>query len=305
MKTHHIFLVLVFVRALSFERISAQELPDISCVPADLVVPDATPGKAAAGRRVVQTTPGWENTGVYHTLYLPVNWKAGSKLPVIAEYAGNGNFSNAYGDSCNGKPEGCSLGYGLSGGLDFIWVCLPFVKMDKGIKSNAVNWWGDIQETKRYARATLDYLASAFGADTSCVILAGFSRGAIACNYIGLYDDSIAPIWTAFFCHSHYDGVYENWPYPGADRLSAFKRLQRLEGRPQWISQEGSVENIQHYLLGTGIKGDFTFQVIPFRNHTDKWILRDIPQRKAARSWLHRVVKIFRIPRCPSDGVEK
>jgi len=269
----------------------AQELPDISSVPADLVVPAITVHEPGRGLRVRQTTPGWESTRVYHTLYLPRNWKAGSRFPVIVEYAGNGNFRNQYGDSCNGMPEGCSLGYGLSGGKDFIWVCLPFVDTAGGIKHNAVNWWGDIDETRRYTIATLNDLAGAFGADTACVILAGFSRGAIACNYIGLCDDETAPVWRAFFCHSHYDGVYEHWPYPRADRASALTRLQRLKGRPQWISQEGSVKNIQDYLLETGVKGDFTFQSIPFRNHTDRWVLRNIPQRKAARAWLRRVVE--------------
>src|SRR3546814_2959267 len=41
----------------------------------------------------------------------------------------------------------------------------------------------------------------------------------------------------------------------------------------------------------TKVKGDFTFQQIPFRNHTDQWVLRDIPERQAARDWLQRVVK--------------
>ena len=295
MNVYAILLKLSIVLVFSFERLYGQELPDISSIPADIAVPDVMFGDAFPGLRVKQTTPGWEHSDVYHILYLPKNWKAASTLPVIAEYAGNGNYQNDYGDSCNGKPESCSLGYGLSGGRDFIWVCLPFVKNEKGAKSNAVKWWGDMNETKRYAAATLHYLAKAFGADTTCVILAGFSRGAIACNYMGLYDDAMASLWAAFFCHSHYDGVYEGWSYPGADRLSAHKRLERLKERPQWISHEGSIKNIQDYLLGTGVKGNFTFQAIPFRNHTDKWVLRDIPQRQAARSWLHEVVKICSI----------
>ena len=137
----------------------------------------------------------------------------------------------------------------------------------------------------------LKEISKDYGADTSCVILAGFSRGAIACNYLGLYDDEIAPIWKAFFCHSHYDGLKENWPYPFANKVSAFNRLQRLNGRPQWISQERSTLATQQYLKNTGIKGDFTFKDIPYRNHSDQWLLKNIPESKAARVWLRRVVK--------------
>jgi hypothetical protein len=127
------------------------------------------------------------------------------------------------------------------------------------------------------------------GCDPARVVLCGFSRGAIACNFIGLNDDQIAPLWSAFFCHSHYDGVRTNWPYPGADRASAFDRLQRLGVRPQWISQEGSTADTEAYLRSTGAGAPFTFQPIPFRNHSDRWLLRDIPARRAAREWLARV----------------
>lgn len=289
MKAYCTFVALFIV--IAFERVNAQELPDLSSIPMDIVVPAMSFNYPIAGRRVKQTTPGWENTDVYHALYLPENWKPGYKFPVIVEYPGNGLFRNRYGDVCNGTVEECSLGYGLSGGLDFIWVCLPFINVNDGAKSNAIKWWGDVAETKRYVVATLDYLAKAFGADTGCIILSGFSRGAIACNYIGLNDDKIAAIWTAFFCHSHYDGVYEDWPYPDADRVSALQRLKRLNERPQWISHEGGIKDIQNYLLGTEVKSNLTFQSIPFRNHSDHWILRDIPVRRAARSWLHQIVK--------------
>jgi hypothetical protein len=265
--------------------------PDLSTAPSDLTVPGTTIGKPKPGLRVKQTTSGWQNTGVYHTLYLPRNWKPGKKYPVIIEYAGNGYYSNKYGDVSNGTVDGSNLGYGLSKGKNFIWVCMPFVEVKNGTKRNAVTWWGDIEETKKYVLATLDLLRTSFGADTSRVILAGFSRGAIACNYVGLFDDGIAPIWKAFFIHSHYDGVRENWPYPFADRASALKRLNRLGSRPQWISQENSTSNIKSYLLSTGVKGNFTFCDIPYRNHSDQWVLKKIPEAKAARAWLRKVTK--------------
>jgi len=44
---------------------------------------------------------------------------------VIVEYAGNGNYANKYGDVSSGEVEGSKLGYGISGGTGFIWICMP------------------------------------------------------------------------------------------------------------------------------------------------------------------------------------
>ena len=104
----------------------ADELPDITTVPDDLQVPAMMDAAPAAGRRVRQTTPGWKTTDVHHALYLPSNWKRGKKFPVLVEYAGNGGFKDKFGDTCDGTVEGCHLGYGISGGLDYIWIAMPF-----------------------------------------------------------------------------------------------------------------------------------------------------------------------------------
>lgn len=272
---------------------AAPELPDLSTVPADLTVPAMEEASPAAGRRVKQTTPGWEQTQVHHALYLPTDWTPTQrkKYPVLAEYAGNGGYRNKYGDVSEGTVQGSSLGYGLSAGRGFIWVCLPYIEHAEGSKRNSTKWWGDVAETNRYATATLKMLAEKYGADLERVILVGFSRGSIGCNYLGLHDDTTAPQWRAFFCHSHYDGVQERWPYPGADHASALARLQRLQGRPQWISHEGSTRGVEEYLNATGVQGNFTFRGIPYRNHSDQWVLRDIPERKAAREWLRAVLE--------------
>jgi hypothetical protein len=147
-----------------------------------------------------------------------------------------------------------------------------------------------VDETKRYCLATVRDVCQRFGGDGNRVLLAGFSRGAIGCNYIGLHDDEIAKLWCGFFCHSHYDGVREDWPYSQADRASARMRLERLRGRPQWISHEGSVEMTRRYLESTEIEGRFTFVAIPFPNHTDQWLLRDLPVRETAREWFRATV---------------
>lgn len=262
--------------------------PDISTVPRDLVTPAMTTGAPAPGRRVRVTPPEYEGTEVHHALYLPTDWRAGRTYPVIVEYAGNGPYRNRFGDVCTGKVEDCNLGYGLSGGRGVIWVCLPCVAKDG--KRNQLKWWGDVEATVRYCRTVVPRVCEEYGGDPSKVVLAGFSRGSVACNFIGLHDDETARLWRGFVCHSHYDGV-RKWGYAGGDRRAATERLARLWGRPQFISHEVSVEKTRGYLDGTGVDGDFTFRAIPYRNHTDSWVLRDIPERAAARKWLAEVLK--------------
>lgn len=266
---------------------------DLRSVPQDLRSPPITTGDPAPGKRVRAVTSGYEATTVYHALYLPTNWKPGKLHPVIVEYAGNGPFTNRLGDFCAGTVEGCNLGYGISAGNNFIWVCLPFVAVTNGIKSNTRSWWGDTQDTVAYCKRTVREVCRRYGGDTNAVILAGFSRGAIAGNYIGLRDEEIASLWRAFILHSHYDGVRTNWPYADADRASALVRLKRLRGRPQFISQETSVEDIKTYLEQTGVKTPFTIQALNFPNHCDDWVLYDQPERTKLRAWLKSVLKEY------------
>ena len=282
MKSGVAFAALIFF-ALS---LCADDLPDITTVPVDLKVPAISEAAPAAGSRMRRTSAGWEGTAVHHTIYLPVNWKPGGKFPVLVEYAGNGGFKNKFGDVCAGTVEGCNLAFGISGGRDYICIAMPFVKVDGGRKENAALWWGDADETAAYCVATVREVCREFGGDERALVLCGFSRGSIACNTIGLRNDTIAPLWRAFICHSHYDGVRTTWPYADADRASALARLQRLNGRPQFISQEVSVEATRDYLAATGVRAAFEFSALPFRNHTDRWALRDCEQRRKVRAWL-------------------
>ena len=264
----------------------ASPWPDLSTVPPDLVVPEVSAGAPAPGRRSVQTTAGWAGPAVHHTLFLPVDWAPGKKFPVLVEYAGNGGYRNAYGDVSEGTVEGSRLGYGVSGGRGFIWLCLPFIEVLEGRKQNAAKWWGKVAESKRYCLATVRDVCARFGGDARAVVFCGFSRGAIAANFFGLHDDEIAGLWRAFICHSHYDGVSERWPYAGADRASALGRLQRLGSRPQFISHEGSTQATEDWLRASGVPGRWTFVAIPFRNHSPDWVLRDLPARREVRAWL-------------------
>ena len=273
------------------------EAPDIRSVEPDLTIPKLETGQPDAGKRVKQTIPGYEQTGVYHVTYLPTDWVKGKRYPVLIEYAGN-NHRGAYGDISTGRPEGSNMGYGISGGRGFIWVCLPY--LNAAGDDIALTWWGDSKN--RTARPTLDYchktvpwICEKYGGDTDRVILCGFSRGAIACNYLGLHDDETAKLWRAFIPYSHYDGI-ATWPYSASDRDSALTRLKRLAKRPQFICHEitGSQFNLaatKKWIESTNIKANLTFTETGFRNHNDAWLLRTSPAREHLRAWLKRVLQ--------------
>jgi hypothetical protein len=278
------------VLLLAVLQASAQSV-DWKSIPLDVIVPAVTQGAPAPGRRVPQTTAGWECTEVHHLLTLPADWRPGQKYPVLIEYAGNGYYADARGDTCDGSVEGCVLGYGISAGKGMIWASLPFVESKNGITQNAPKWWGDIEESKRYTRETVRDICARYGGDPQRVILCGFSRGSIGCNFIGLHDDDIAALWCGFVCHSHYDGVSARWPYEGASQAAALARLKRLGNRPQWISHEGSTSATEKWLQSTGVKGNWTFVPMTFPNHSSAWVLRDMPERQKLREWVARLIK--------------
>ena len=264
---------------------SCPSFPDIQSVEPDLTVPPLENGHPAAGRRVKRTARGYQDTAVYHALYLPADWQPSGRYPVIVEYAGN-KYTNRFGDVSTGRVDGSCLGYGITGGSGAIWVCMPYVDSEKGENSDV--WWGDLPATIDYCEKTVAEICGVWGGDPARVILAGFSRGAIACNYIGLDNDRFAALWRGFIAYDHYDGVIE-WNYPGSDRVSAQQRLARLGNRPQFICYGPNAPSPEAYLREVCPDGDFTFQFIPFRNHNDAWVLRDIPERKILFDWYHAV----------------
>lgn len=263
---------------------------DFERVQPDLVTPVVTNQAPAPGKRVRQFHEDYSGTDVHHLLYLPSDWVKGREYPVIVEYAGNKWKSSS------GTVEGSNLGYGISGGKGVIWICMPFV--DKENRRNATTWWGDVDATVKYCKETVSRICTDYGGDASKVFIAGFSRGSIACNYIGLHDDEIASLWRGFVCHSHYDGVRQ-WEYPESDRSSAATRLKRLGNRPQFISQEKSIDATKTYLTSVFPSGDFTFLPLSYPNHTDTWVLRDLPERRVLRDWFQRSLKDEGSPEAP------
>jgi hypothetical protein len=269
------------------------EMPDISSVPPDLVVPPLAEGAPGPGKRVRVGDPA----GVYHVLYLPQDWDPARRWPVLVEYAGNGGYRNRFGDESRGRPEDSCLGYGLSGGKGFLWLCLPYLSADAS--RNVATWWGDppdytVRPTVDYCVKTVDAVCAQYGGDSERVVLSGFSRGAIATFFIGLQDDRIASRWRGFFAYSHFDGP-RRWPYPGSDEASAAQRFSRARGRPLFVcGEEANAEQTQRWMedrYGPGALRGITFRSTGYRNHHDAWILRPGEAREEARRWLRETLQ--------------
>ena len=262
-------------------------------MPADLVVPPLAEGPVAAGKRVRVGAEG----EVYHVLYLPTDWESGRRWPVLVEFAGNGNYRNKFGDESLGRPEDSRLGYGLSAGKGYLWVCLPYLSEDG--KRNVITWWGDapryaVTPTVENCVRTVEAVCRDFSGDASRVVLCGFSRGAIATHFIGLQNDRISALWCGFFAYSHFDGP-RRWPYPGSDESSAAARFARVKRRPNFVCGEGgNAEETREWLesrYGESALASFTFRSTGFRNHNDAWILHPSPARDEARKWLADVAR--------------
>lgn len=246
-------------------------------------VPEVRQGQPAPGLRVWQTLEQYEGWSVAHAVYLPTDWKADQKYPVLFEYPGNGGFKNSLGDTSDGTVEGCRMGMGLTEGKAAIWVSLPFVDVRE--RRHAINWWGDPEETVRYCKLAVKSMCERWGGDRERLVLCGFSRGAIATSYIGLRDDEIAGLWRGLIAHSHYDGV-RTWPYADSDSTSALLRLSRFKNKPQWISHEVTVEKTEQYLRKAGLlHEEIRFVSLPYPNHSADWLLKDMDEANQARAW--------------------
>ena len=274
-----------------------------------LVIPKMTQGEPAAGKRVRVTAQEYAGTEVHHALYLPENWgRGGGPLPIIFEYTGN--YFPPSGST--GEVSGAGLGYGLSGGK-FIWVSLPYIHVDG--QRNQVTWWGDEEATVDYAKVNVPRIIQSYGADANAVFLCGFSRGAIGVNYLGLHDDEIAALWTAFISHDHFDGIREwrntAWGTPlQTYRANAVERLNRVAGRPYLVSQNGDRYGTEEFLRSALPSVDnFTFNQIRATDifgtlphplaktgHTDRWLLLPSAYRVRTWQWINAVLNSSQWP---------
>lgn len=290
-QTHRIWRALIRVLLIAaeyahFGTVTSFVNADEQLRPQDLVTPQMTDEKPAAGKRVRQVATEYIGTDVYHALYLPLDWKPGKKYSVMVEYTGN-KFAEC---GSTGEVKDANLGYGLTGGRGFIWVSMPYIETDH--QRNAVTWWGDTQATIDYCKTNLPRICEQFGGNMQSVFICGFSRGAIGVSYIGLADDEIASFWKGMITHDHFDGE-RTWGYAASDRQSALARLDRLKGRPVLVCGGANDFLRDHLQLA-----DFTFLRPPVEKifnipegkvihpHTDLWMHRESEHRQQARQWL-------------------
>ena len=293
-------------------------------IPADLIAPiidGCTPSGCIMstpkpGRRVASVVPEFAHTSVFHTLYLPPDFTTARRWPLIVEFSGNGIEPQDGNWTVNG--------FGISEGRDYVWLGLPFVSAEAGNRTcNQRNWWGcdpsacdlytpksnhichnksltqplyDPEPTVRYAILAVRQTIAQFNVDPDRVLLTGHSRGALAVNYIGLYNDNISSLWSAFAPTSHYDGV-KSWDFSNTRGLNlttyrrqALKRLQRIGDRPVWVSAECDLATgaARRYLEGTGVNlSNFVIRGTGFSDHNSFWSLRPDPKhvRRDLRVW--------------------
>lgn len=286
---------------------------DVTTIPPDLITPEVVSANPAPGKRVFQTLPGYEKSTVRHALYLPTDWIEGETYPIIAEFTGNN------GTVASGKA---AQGYGISDGKAYIWVTLPFVSEDG--QKDMEWWWGDPDRTADYTKAAIESICKQWGGNPKAVILTGYSRGAIACNYIGLRNDPIAKIWLGMVPVSHYDN--RSWNQTKPERALRVERLRRLGDTPQYVCGETHLakkhndsrllalirergftdietatrelnlksileqEGIRDYITNNHPEAKVTFDTFPWVNHNGEWILRDTPARKRLRHWVNQLV---------------
>jgi hypothetical protein len=263
-------------------------------------VPAMEQGAVAAGRRVRVTEPEYAGTDVHHSLYLPADFDASKPHPLIVEFTGNFHPPSR----STGEVGGARLGFAATLGKDFVWLVLPFVATDG--KHNEVTWWGDEAATVRYAKTCVRRVFEKYNIDRSRVVLCGFSRGAIALGYIGLHDDEIASLWSAFLSHDNFDGLREwkktAWGTPLEKyRAGAAERLRRLRGRPFWVGQNPGTEKTEGLLrtLGVADAARFHFESVPMKTifptiphgliqsaHNDVWPLYPTESSERLRAWL-------------------
>lgn len=254
-------------RGFRFEidNIKATDSPpkDALSTAARFPMPEVTQGEPAAGKRVRHKLPAYRNTNIAHVLYLPKNWESGKLYPIIVEYPGN-VFYHKYCHS-TGYTEQGRLAYGLSRGRDFICVNVPFVAEDN--EREQPNGWGSPERTIDYCLEAIRHICENYGGDPSAVLVTGFSRGSIACNYIALRDDRIADVWLAFVGNP--GGARPQGQGWHGSAIGWNERAQRLEGRSCFT---GSVN------LGPGV-------------HVDVEYLEDNRNTLASQEWLRYVLQ--------------
>jgi hypothetical protein len=272
------------------------------------------------------------DTAAFFMLYLPTDYDPTrvEPYPVIVELPGNGPYTSSWGDRSNGRPDDTFLGYGITEGRGAIWAAVPFLTSNGFY--DQTSWWGcplpadahhcggndtegcistappptwappatgclnttDTTSSRAYLRAVVAYLLSAYHGDALRVVLAGFSRGAIGVNYVGLGDDETAALWAGSIAYAHYDGQPEDlrWPYPDNTPTAAYARLKRLGGRPHFVCSEldSTLNQTKPFIEAAGFFVNATYVPTGYCNHNSEWVLRNSPARDQLRKWYMDVI---------------
>jgi hypothetical protein len=219
--------------------------------PERLDVPVVEEGPPAAGRRVFYRvgdspaggSPPDDEAQPAAVLWLPRDWKPGAAYPMIVEYPGNIFFTaECY---STGRPEQCVIGYGMTRGTGAIWISLPFVEAGGRV---AEHGWGDPDVTADFCVRAVEDVCGRFGGDRNRIVLTGFSRGAIACGFIGLRNDRIAGLWRGLHCCQHYDGG--NWN--GSTPEGALERARRFRGVAVFHT-DNAADKVQPFVDALGV----------------------------------------------------
>jgi hypothetical protein len=78
--------------------------------------------------------------------------------------------------------------------------------IDRGSGTIAESGWGNPDDTVDYVIRMVDDVCQRFGGDRDTLVLTGFSRGALACGFIGLRNDRIATLRKGFHACHYYNG---------------------------------------------------------------------------------------------------
>jgi predicted esterase len=213
---------------------------------------------------------------VYCCLYLPLNYVPGNYYSLLFDTPGN-----AYA-GYSGLPDDIILGYGLSGGNDFIWVQAPFVNTDKDTVLTA--WWGDGTQgsdptcTIEVWQDILTEMKANYNIKN--VIFSGFSRGAIAAANVGCYNDAIAAEWDAYIPNSYYD--------------TSPVRTARVNGKKTLLIagelDVGRTRTLNGQTLLNNLGYPNTYIEIPGGGHSPDWCLLDTDEASEARLWLSQYI---------------
>ena len=103
----------------------------------------------------------------------------------------------------------------------------------------------DGDDTAAYAMKVIEDICANWGGDRDNLFLCGFSRGAIACGYIGLRNDRIAGLWKGFVACQHYDG--SRWRQSRME--DAIERAPRFRGKAIFqVDNTGKTANYEQLM---------------------------------------------------------